>query len=177
MPNHVHLVAIPSGEGSMAKAVGRTDFVYTQRYVNRAYGRCGHLWQNRFFSCPLDDKHLWAALAYVDRNPVRAGLVPHAWDYPWSSAAAHVDGADPAGLVDPARWAKMAAAMDFRKMLLRSEDEHALRLIRQTTHSGRPLGGDKFLDQLESVLGRGLRPRVVGRPKTGRKPRHRRATN
>jgi len=53
MDNHVHLIATPADEESLARAVGRTHFLYTQ-YINRFHGRSGHLWQNRFFSCPLN---------------------------------------------------------------------------------------------------------------------------
>ncbi len=52
MSNHVHLVATPRHADSLAKAIGRTHWLYTQ-YVNRLHGRSGHLWQNRFFSCAL----------------------------------------------------------------------------------------------------------------------------
>jgi putative transposase len=54
------------------------------------HARSGHLWQNRFFACSLGPDHLWSALAYVDNNPVRAGLVDHPREYRWSSAAAHL---------------------------------------------------------------------------------------
>ena len=49
---------------------------------NARYGRSGHLWQNRYFACALGPGHLWAALEYVERNPVRAGLVDWAGAYP-----------------------------------------------------------------------------------------------
>jgi len=74
MANHVHLIATPSAEESLAKAVGRTHFGYTQ-YVNRHHRRSGHLWQNRFYSCALDEVHLWRAMRYTERNPVRGKLV------------------------------------------------------------------------------------------------------
>ena len=88
MTNHIHVVGVPMREDSLAKAVGRTHFLYSQ-YVNRMHGRSGHLWQNRFYSCPLDEFQALNALCYVELNPVRAGMVKKAWDYPWSSAAAH----------------------------------------------------------------------------------------
>jgi putative transposase len=88
MTNHVHLVATPRSEDSLAKAVGRTHWLYTQA-INRLHGRSGHLWQNRFHSCPLAHGHYWAAMRYVERNPVRARLCRFAWEYPYSSAAAH----------------------------------------------------------------------------------------
>ena len=83
MANHIHIIGIPSTRQSLAKAVGRTHLLYTQ-YFNRQHKRSGHLWQNRFFSCPMDESHAWTALCYVEQNPVRAGLVKNAWQYPWS---------------------------------------------------------------------------------------------
>ena len=168
MPNHVHLVAVPETAEALARAVGRTHLDYA-RYVNRLHGRSGHLWQNRFFSCPLDAAHLWTALAYVDTNPVRAGLAPRAWAYPWSSAAAHVGAADPWGLLDEAAWKKRAAAADYRSMLGRPADEAAVKRLRSSTLTGRPLGTDAFLAKLEHALGRRLRASPLGRPKGSKK--------
>jgi len=116
MTNHVHLVAAPADKKSLAKAIGRTDFLYTQ-YVNRMHGRSGHLWQNRFHSCAVEGAGLWAALAYVDRNPVRARLVRLAWRYRWSSAAAHLGQADAAGLVKAGTWERLAAGIDYRALV------------------------------------------------------------
>ena len=86
MTNHIHLVVTPQREDSLAGALKRVNQLYAQ-YVNRLHGRSGHLWQNRFFSCPLDREHLWRALVYVERNPVRARLCRKAWQWQWSSAA------------------------------------------------------------------------------------------
>ena len=108
MTNHVHLIAVPQDPESLAKAIGRADFLHTQ-YVNRLQGRSGHLWQNRFHSCALDEGHFWSAMRYVEQNPVRAGLVKEAGDYEWSSAAAHLTGEDLTELLDMERW---AAQMD-----------------------------------------------------------------
>jgi len=105
------------------------------------------------------------ALAYVDRNPVRAGLVKRAWEYLWSSAAAHVGEAGTDGLLDMAAWRKMSEQMDYRAMLSRVEDEAEIRQLRRSTHTGRPLGSDAFLARLEHALGKRLRPLTVGRPK------------
>ena len=87
MTNHVHIVGVPQQEDALAKAIGRTHFLYTQ-YVNRLHGRSGHLWQNRFYSCALEDARVFDVLGYVELNPVRAGMVKKAWEYGWSSAAA-----------------------------------------------------------------------------------------
>ena len=85
MTNHMHLVGVPRKADSLAKAVGRTDWLYT-RAINRLHKRSGHLWQNRFYSCALDDKHVVAAMRYVEENPVRAKLCRAPWAYEWSSA-------------------------------------------------------------------------------------------
>ena len=69
MTNHIHLIAVPKDSESLAKVVGKTHFRYTQ-YINRMHERSGHLWQNRFHSCPLDKRHFWLALRYVESNPV-----------------------------------------------------------------------------------------------------------
>ena len=169
MTNHVHLVAVPRGPESLAKAVGRTDFAYAQ-YIARLHRRSGHLWQNRFYSCALEAEALWPVLAYVDRNPVRAGLVDEAWDWPWSSAAVHVGEVRTDPVVDLAAWKRLAAGVRVRSLLVREEDEATLQRLRRSTHTGRPLAGDGFLAKLEATLGRRVRPLPVGRP---RKPSER----
>ena len=167
MSNHVHIVGIPIHEDSLARAIGRTHFRYTQ-YINGLHGRSGHLWQNRFFSCALDEVHLWRALCYVERNPVRAKMVRVAWRYPWSSASAHVTGLDPSGVLDLSDWQKARGLERWRLALRRPEDESEVSRIRLSTHRGRPLATDAFLCKLERRMGRRLRPLPVGRPKRRR---------
>ena len=87
MPNHVHLVVVPDAPESLAVGIGRAHWRYT-RAINFRENWRGYLWQGRFSSCPMDGPHTLAAARYVERNPVRAGLVAQAWDWPWSSAAA-----------------------------------------------------------------------------------------
>jgi len=108
MTNHVHLVATPRAADSLAKGVGRTNLYYT-RYINRLHGRCGHLWQDRFFSCPLDDEYFWTALIYVERNPVRAGLAVAAAECAATcptGALAMKDHTTPWEPWNPCRWAE-----------------------------------------------------------------------
>ena len=170
MSNHLHLIAVPQQAESLAKAVGRTHFLYTQ-YVNRLHGRVGHLWQNRFYSCPLDEEHFWEALRYVERNPVRAKLVRRAWRYRWSSAAAHCGQPDRSGLLDMAKWAKLSRGWDWSAALTEPQDDEVVSRLRLGTSRGRPVGSEKFLSKLERLAGRRLRPLAVGRP-----PKKRRAT-
>ena len=85
MTNHVHLVVIPKDESGL-RPVGEAHRLYT-RYVNFREGWRGYLWQGRFSSYPLSDKHLYEVIRYVELNPVRAALVSCPEDYKYSSAA------------------------------------------------------------------------------------------
>jgi putative transposase len=162
MTNHVHIIATPSREESLAKAIGRTHFIYTQ-YINRMNGRSGHLWQNRFYSCAMDNAHYLTAVRYVEHNPVRAKMVRKAWRYKWSSAAEHI-GTDTAGsILNKQRWANMTKGLDW-KSFLSERDEEGVEAIRLTTSRGRPLASDTFLSKLEVKLNRRLRPLPEGRP-------------
>jgi putative transposase len=89
MSNHVHLVAIPQRLDSLAIALRRAHSEYAQQW-NRRNQRSGHLWQNRYYSCVLDTRGFWTALRYVERNPVRAGIVAKAEDWAWSSVREHL---------------------------------------------------------------------------------------
>ena len=120
MTNHVHLIAVPECEDSLAILLRRVHGRYAQYYNTRS-GRTGHLWQNRFFACVLGADHLWTALAYVDRNPLRAGMARQAAAYRWSSAAAHVSGADSSGLLDMGWWRQQGHGKDWAAEL-ESED-------------------------------------------------------
>ena len=142
MSNHVHIVGIPRNEDSLAKAMGRAHFRYTQ-YINRFHKRSGHLWQGRFYSCALDDRHFWLAMRYVELNPVRAKLCRKGWRYEWSSAAAHVDGKAQSEFLDLRRWYDMISAEQWRKELNAGIDEADVGRLRVNTHTGRPLGSDR----------------------------------
>jgi putative transposase len=120
MTNDVHLTAIPGREDSLAVLFRRVHGRYAQ-YYNARSGRTGHLWQNRFFACGLSISHLWRALAYVDRNPVRAGLVTRAEEYRWSSAIAHLAGADEFQLLDM-QWWEASGFQNEWSTFLRRED-------------------------------------------------------
>jgi len=165
--NHVHLLLTPREPEALAAAVGRTHLVYTQ-YINRLHGRGGHLWQNRFFSCPLDESHLVAAMRYVERNPVRARMCRAPWRYAWSSAAAHGgERPDETGLLDLAWWSGFARPATWRTMLKQPEDDAATAALQRATRTGRPLAGDRLLAKLETKLGRRLRALPRGRPRKG----------
>jgi len=164
MVNHVHLIAAPRRSGSLAKAIGRTNWLYA-RYVNRLHGRSGHLWQNRFYSCALDEGHYWSAMCYVERNPVRARLVRVPWRYRWSSAGAHCGQGDGAGLLDLGGWPERLGGLDWKEALGQGLDEREAAALHRSTMTGRPLGSDSFISKLEARLGRRVRALPVGRPR------------
>lgn len=167
MPNHVHLVVVPGREDSLARALGRTHADYAH-YVNIHRQSCGHLWQARFFSCPLDGAHLWNAIAYVERNPVRAGIADWAGDYRWSSARAHLTGEDPDRLLDLSPWQDAYTASRWHEVLDSSVAEEALgERLREATVRGRPVGSPEFVEELEHRLHRQLLPKKPGRPRMG----------
>ena len=168
MTNHVHLVAVPGREDSLALAIGRTDLRYTQ-YVNRAHRRSGHLWQNRFYSCALDERHTVAALRYVEQNPARAKMTRAPWRYEWSSAAAHVGEGDPWELADLKAWTRDWTGEEWKQMLREGLDAKQIGALRRHTSRGRPLGSDSFVSKIEALLGRRVRALPSGRQKGWRK--------
>lgn len=160
------LVAVAEQDNSFARALQRCHSRWAQRF-NRQYSRSGHLWQGRFFSCPLDRDHLVTALAYVDLNPVRAGIVGDALAYPWSSARAHVEGRDSLGLLDLDLWRQVPGHQRWAEVFGRPLSEESCWAIRAATHSGLPLGSEEFVSRLERQFGRRLRPKKPGpEPKT-----------
>lgn len=167
MSNHVHLVAVPETEAGLARAIGEAHRRYT-RAVNFRQGWRGYLFQGRFASCPMDERYLLAAVRYVELNPVRAQLVESVWDYPWSSATAHVQGKDDR-LVKVRPMLERVA--DWRQYLGQDVDPVELKALRRHNRTGRPLGDDLFIARLELATGRDLRPHKPG-PHGPRKQRH-----
>jgi putative transposase len=162
MPNHTHLIAVPSTENGLRWAIGEAHRRYTRRINFREKWR-GYLWQGRFASFVMDEPYLLAAARYIELNPLRAGLVAKAGDWPWSSARAHLAGRDD----QLVRVAPLLAMIpDWCAFLNSAMPAEELRDIRQHTRTGRPLGNETFLDRLEGMIGRILKPQ-----KRGRKPR------
>lgn len=160
MTNHVHLVVVPETSESLAIALGEAHRQYTWR-VNRRDGVTGWLFQGRFYSCPLDEVHGMAAVRYTERNPVRAGLAEHAWDYPWSSAAFHVGERKDDPLVKDCDL--MGSPSEWRKWL--ATDPRETEALRRAARTGRPCGSKSFVSRLERRTGRRLAPSVGGRPR------------
>ena len=165
MTNHVHIVAVPEADASMANTFRHAHGRFAQ-YWNTDRNRTGHLWQNRYYSCPVEELAVCRVMAYVENNPLRAGMVERAEDFEWSSAGAHLGRIGAGAMLDMEWWQRRWTAEDWRGVLLeRSALEEELRAIRQATYTGRPLGSKQFIAGLERKLGRVLEVRTGGRTK------------
>ena len=160
MTNHVHLVAVPSTEDGLAKAIGHAHKAYT-RMRNFREGVRGYLFQGRFGSCVLDEPHLLAAARYIEQNPVKARMVKVPWEYGWSSARYHVGERWTDKLVTDRHLRGLVR--DWKEFLL-EDDPKAEEVIRQATRTGRPAGDGSFVKLVEKLTGRDLTKRKAGRP-------------
>ena len=164
MPNHIHLVLTPHTPDGLARAIGETHRQYTG-FINARSRWTGHLFQGRFSSVALDEAHLIAAARYVALNPVRARLVARAQDWEWSSARAHLSGRDD-GLVRVAPLIERVGR--FVDLIGLETDQIPFAALREAESTGRPLGSDDFVAELERLTGRRLRRRKPGRKSSER---------
>ncbi len=160
MTNHVHFIALPRNETSFARGFGEAHRRYT-RIQNLAEGVRGYLFQGRFSSCVLDERHLLAAVHYVETNPVRAQMVGAAWEYPWSSAQYHTGQVNADILVKDKNL--LGLVDDWRAFLTQAKDLPT-DALRMATRTGRPAGDSSFVESLEHVTGRRLQRKKAGRP-------------
>ena len=148
----------------MSSALGRAHANYA-RHFNLKKLACGHVWQSRYFSTPLDADHFWRAMAYVERNPVRARLVEHAEQYLWSSTRLRL-GLTGNRLLDLSGWRQEYTEDRWKRVLATDvADEDFGQRLQEATRRGRPLGSEGFVEELEKRSGRILEALPVGRPK------------
>ncbi len=164
MPNHVHLAMVPSTEDGLARAVGETHRRYSA-YINARLRVTGHLFQSRFNSVAMDEAHWMAAARYIAMNPVKAGLVAHPWDWPWSSSPAHILGKDDALVSVAPLLERVHSAQAYLELEVEPDYEQALT---RGQRIGRPLMPRTVLEELERKTGHSILPR-----KRGRKPKQR----
>ena len=175
MDNHVHLILVPEDADGLRAALGEAHRRYT-RHINVREGWRGYLFQGRFASYPMDDPHLIAALRYVERNPVAAGLARHAEDWRWSSARSHIAGKrtpdDPLTDVEAMR----GHIANWRAMLRHGAEaggmgvqgEALAEAIEARLRTGRPLAAEEWIAHQERSIGRRLSPAKRGpKPKGG----------
>ncbi|MFH1798084.1 MAG: transposase [Candidatus Omnitrophota bacterium] len=161
MPNHIHVKAIPKQHDSFSKTFNYTQMCYTQ-YFNKKYKKIGHLWQSRFFSCPLDEQHSYAVTQYIELNSVRAKLVKNPDDWKWSSARDHLNIEQ--GIISLLPSKKISGAQNWREYLKLEPSKELIETINKHTSLGKPLGDKTFFKMLENKFGISLASRPRGRP-------------
>lgn len=171
MTNHVHLVVEPgdsvAGLGQLMKRLaGRQT-----RFVSRQERRSGTLWESRYKSSPIQtDTYLLACCRYVELNPVRAGMVPSSQDYQWSSFAHRVGESFEYPWLDTDPCFQSLGATDqnrkdrYREYVFSSRPAGEWKLIREAVQRGQLTGNTRFIDEVESIIGRRIEHRRQGRP-------------
>ena len=167
MTNHVHLLMTPEteqGVSQMMQSLGR----YYVRYINQTYGRTGTLWEGRYKSTLVDsDNYFLTVSRYIELNPVRAGMVAHPAEYPWSSYQYNALG-KPIELITPHLLYQGLAKTEktrqkryttlFDKMI----PDYTLEEIRHSINRAWVLGDERFKQQIEKQTGRGVSPLARG---------------
>lgn len=175
MTNHVHLLMTPRQANSIAKVVQSIGRRYVQ-YINTTYQRTGTLWEGRYKASLVEaDQYLLACYRYIELNPVRAGMVQHPADYPWSSARWHACGQYDPLVTDHALYLALGRTPQERQIAYRALcrdrlEESVLHEIRATVNQCCVLGTERFKDALEAALSRRVRPGKAGRPRKTPRP-------
>lgn len=170
MTNHVHLLLAPGEEIAglgrlMKRLAGRQT-----RYHNCLEGRTGTLWESRYKSSPVDsDSYLLACVRYIELNPVRARMVDVPEAYRWSSCSHHLGVSTGAWLDDDPCYLALGEDVAqrvarYRRFLYESVPEGEWALIRTAVQRGQLTGTSRFVDQVESILGRRIEHHPPGRP-------------
>ncbi|MBW2100842.1 MAG: transposase [Deltaproteobacteria bacterium] len=159
MPNHIHLIVVPETKDGLTPAIGEAHRRYTRR-INFREGWRGHLWQGRFSSFIMEEEYLLACTRYVELNPVRSGLVKKPEDWPWSSAGAHMKGKD--DILVKTKPLQKIVNKPWEKFLAFDVQEQEIELFRKHERTGRPLGSDSFIEKMELLLDRKLKPQKPG---------------
>lgn len=169
MGNHFHLLATPQADTALPQLMQAIGRRYV-RYFNDAQQRSGTLWEGRYKATLIQaDRYLLACMAYIDLNPVRAGLVGQARDYPWSSHA-HYIGLRMDKLVTPhpLYWqlgnTPFAREAAYAGLVQAGVSAAQLEELTQSTLHGWALGEAGFVDELQKRTSRRLSKISAGRP-------------
>jgi putative transposase len=152
----------PKGREEHLEALHEAHTAYA-KYYNAKYGFTGHVWESRPYISAMDESHMWNAIRYVERNPVRAGIVARAEEYLWSSAAAHCGLRD--DILLSAEFPPEGVISDWSEWLRIDHSEEERRAIRNHLKTGLPLCSPQSLPELEAITGQNLHPQKRGRPR------------
>ncbi len=173
MTNHVHLLATPQFNDSISKTFQSVGRRYVQ-YFNFTYQRSGTLWEGRYRATVVDsEQYLLTLMRYIELNPVRAGMVASAQDYPWSSyrrnaLGEHGPNAD--WLTPHVEYSRLGQndadrQSSYRALFSGAIEQQHLEQIRDCTHKGWVLGSERFKTEIESLCQRRATSKGVGRPR------------
>ena len=168
MTNHVHLLVSPGVPTAISWFMKRVAQDHAQ-HVNRTYGRSGAVSENRYYSSFVDsDSYLFRCHRYIETNPVRAAMVRHPAEYPWSSFPSNALGYPNALLTQHSLYGGLGTTPEARQAAYRALfdiplTELELDTIRAATRGGRAVGSIEFLERLKAQVGRSLTPAHLGR--------------
>ena len=163
MTNHVHIIAIPRNKDSLSKAIGETHRLYTRK-INFEQKVKGHLFQERFYSTPLDEEHFLYALRYVEQNPVKAFMVKYPWDYEYSSAKYRLNLVKEDKLLS--NYESIDNIVNYKEFL---QETTQTKFIEEKTRTGKPCGNEDFYDKIKLLTGIDYKNKKAGRPKKDEK--------
>lgn len=172
MTNHVHLLATPESEESLPKTMQSIGRRYVQ-YFNRTYRRTGTLWEGRYKATVIDtDQYFLACSRYIELNPVRAGMVSHPGEYPWSSYPLNALGKNAEFVTPHSNYLalgrdKIACQRAYQSLFDVALTDQEIKDIRESTRKEWALGDDRFKERVEVLSQRRATPLSRGRPKKG----------
>jgi len=167
MTNHVHLLITPHAEHALAKVLQMVGRYYVQ-YYNHSYGRTGTLWEGRYKATLIDSAtYLLTCMRYIELNPVRAGMVTHPSEYPWSSYHRNALGAINEMVNPHLEYQRLGRTAESRQAAYRQLFKHhvsddAMNEIRDATNKAWVLGGDHFKQRVQKQLERPVAPAAKG---------------
>ena len=169
MTNHVHILLSADDTRNISKlsqAVGRKYVPY----FNHKYGKSGTLWEGRFKASSIDSElYLLACYRYIELNPVRAGMVLDCGDYAWSSYHANAKGDTDLTITPHSVYLRLGRTKaqrqaNYKELFNEPLSDNLISSIQQTSQTGTPLGSDKFLKEIEELLGVKIGYSKRGRP-------------
>lgn len=167
MTNHVHLLMTPHSDEGLGKVMQSLGRYYVQ-YFNYRYKRTGTLWEGRYKATLIDsEQYLLTCSRYIELNPVRADMVEHPSEYPWSSYGANASGKMDALITGHLVYKRLGKTAEerqqaYRQLFRTRIAEKTLENIRQATNKAWVLGNDRFRSKIEKLAERQSVPKPRG---------------
>lgn len=162
MDNHVHFILQPSDKKGLSKLFLSLNTKYV-KYFNKKYNLSGVLFGNRFYSCLLDENHMFEGIRYVELNPFKAQLEKYIGDYPWSSASEHLGKRNQYFLNKLPEYIRIDNWKEYLQENIEVLEEKWSN-IKSATIKNYPIGNEVFMNSMETLLKRDFKPKKRGRP-------------